>query len=298
MKNLPRIFTVTLMFFVLAFCKSSWAFKDDDWTHTFYERCGSKGGFANGSEVNWLKEGDTKFLRFTLAGGQKGNCSRDKKRRKNLERYPHWERSEITSGPDSRNKFLLRSGSHYKINLRVRFVEGFLSDKESILQLYSECPWKGRCSPLMMLKSFGHIKPGSLRTVVLKEKIWKEEKKSGNWNSKSILNDYRESQEGFLDNNKTYFSPTTHKGKWIKIIFIVSITPKKAILRSRVEANSRIYTVPEQTIDIPPGYPDPYIVLGLYRPGSDEIPNPTSTIDFDYIKISKMSDADFNKLNY
>ena len=101
----------------------------------------------------------------------------------------------------------------------------------------------------------------------------------------------------FRDNSSGYFSHTIHKGKWINIIFIVSITPKKAILRSRVEANSRIYTVPEQTIDIPPGYPDPYIVLGLYRPGSDEIPNPTSTIDFDYIKISKMSDADFNKLD-
>jgi len=29
-------------------------------------------------------------------------------------------------------------------------------------------------------------------------------------------------------------------------------------------------------------------VLGLYRPGSDLLPNPTSTIDFDYIKISEI----------
>ena len=289
---MSSILSVGFAFLLFAICKSSWAFKDVDWTHSFHERCGSKGGFANGSEVNWLKEGDTKFLRFTLAGGQKGNCSRDKKRRKNLERYPHWERSEIISGPDSRNKFLLRSGGHYKINLRVRFVEGFLSDKESILQLYSGCPWKGRCSPLMMLKSFGHNKPGSLRTVVLKEKIWKEAKKSGNWNSKSILNDYRESQDGFLDNNNTYFSPTTHKGKWINIIFVVSMTPKEAVLKSKIVADSVVWTSPEQTIDIPPGYPDPHVVLGLYRPGSDSLPNPTSTIDFDYIKISKMSDFD------
>ena len=305
MKNLPRIFTVTLMFFVLAFSESSWSFfKDDDWTHSFFERCRSKGGFADGSKVNWIKEGDTKFLRFTLAGRQKGNCSREKNRRKNHSSVPHWERSEISSGPDSRNKFVLRSGGRYKINLRVRFLEGFVSDQESILQLYGECPWKGRCSPLLMLKSiinkkhgvYANQAPSFLRAYVLYKK-GNTKKKQSNIRSASSLNDYRSKGYYFRDNSSGYFSHTIHKGKWINIIFIVSITPKKAILRSRVEANSRIYTVPEQTIDIPPGYPDPYIVLGLYRPGSDEIPNPTSTIDFDYIKISKMSDADFNKLN-
>lgn len=269
------------VFLFLSFCKSSWAFKDDDWTHTFFERC----KFAYQSKVNWIKEGDTKFLRFTLADGQKGNCSRDKKRRKNSKSIPHWERSEISSGPDSRNKFLLRSGGNYKINLRVRFVEGFLSDKESILQLYSECPWKGRCSPLLKLQSY---KTGSLRTVVLKEKIWKEEKKSGNWNSKSILNDYHQTSVGFKDKSNGYFSPTTHKGKWIDITFFISVTSKKATLKSRIVSDSDVWTTSKQTIDIPSGYPDPYIVLGLYRPGSDLLPNPTSTIDFDYIKISEI----------
>lgn len=294
MKKMSRILSFGFSFLILAFCKSSWAFKDDDWTHTFYERCGSKGGFASGSEVKWIKEGDTKFLRFTLAGGQKGNCSRDKKRRKNQRSIPHWERSEITSGPDSRNKFLLRSGGHYKINLRLRFFEGFVSNNESILQLYSECPWKGRCSPLLMLKSSGSYpldSPSFLRTHVLVHKGDKKKTRS-NVSSVSILNDYHESRLDFLDNFNTYFSPTTHIGKWVNIIFVVSITPKEAVLKSRIVSDSEVWTVPEQTIDIPQGYPDPYIVLGLYRPGSDLLPNPTSTIDFDYIKISKLSDFD------
>lgn len=272
------------VFLFLSFCKSSWAFKDDDWTHTFFERC----NFAYQSKVNWIKEGDTKFLRFTLADGQKGNCSRDKKRRKNSKSIPHWERSEISSGPDSKNKFLLRSGGHYKINLRVRFFEGFISNNESILQLYSECPWRGRCSPLLKLQSNGFYpfdSPSFLRTHVL---VQREDKKKNNFISASTLNNYYQTSVDFKDKSNGYFSPTTHKGKWIDITFFISITPKKAMLKSRIVSDSNVWTTSKQTIDIPSGYPDPYIVLGLYRPGSDLAPNPTSTIDFDYIKISEI----------
>ena len=179
MNKVFGILLVGLAFSVLAVNESSWAaknFKDDDWTHSFYERCSSRGGFANGSQVKWMKEGDTKFLRFTLADGQKGNCSRDKQRRKKGD-APYWERSEITSGTDTNSKFRLSSGGHYKINLRVRFVEGFSSDKESILQIYSECQWKGGCSPLLQLRSIGdYSNPGYLRTEVLQKRG--EKKKS------------------------------------------------------------------------------------------------------------------------
>ena len=294
MKKFSAILLVGLVFSVLAVSESSWAakiFKDDDWTHSFYERCSSKGGFANGSEVKWMKEGDTKFLRFTLAGGQKGNCSRDKHRRKNQSSFPYWERSEITSGSNTRNKFRLKSGSHYKINLRVRFVEGFASNQESILQIYSECTWKGRCSPLLQMRSMGNYPPGYLRTEVLMKKGWK--KKRGNWSSASTMNDYTQSRNPFTNDVNKRFSPITHKGKWINIIFVVSVTPKEVTLTSQVEAPAGVWTVPIQNIDIPPGMLDPHIEIGLYRPGSDTIPNPTSTIDFDYIKISKISEADY-----
>jgi len=278
-----------LVFSVLAVSESAWAaknFKDDDWTHSFYERCSSGGGFANGSEVKWMKEESTKFLRFTLADGQKGNCSRDKHRRKKGG-APHWERSEISSGTDTNSKFLLRSGGNYQINLRVRFVEGFSSDKESILQIYSECQWKGRCSPLLQLRSIGdYANPGYLRTEVL-QKRGEKKKKRGNWNSASALDDYFQSRT-YLTNDATAarFSPITHKGKWVNIIFHVSVTPKTVTLMSWLVAPAGVWTVPKQTIDRPSGMLDPHIEIGLYRPGSDTVPNPTSTIDFDYIKIS------------
>ena len=39
----------------------------------------------------------------------------------------------------------------------------------------------------------------------------------------------------------------------------------------------------------------PHVKFGIYRGGHEYAPNPTSTIDFDYIKISKISEANFNK---
>ena len=197
MNKVFGILLVGWVFSVLAVSENAWAatnFKDDDWTHSFYERCSSRGGFANGSEVKWMKEENTKFLRFTLADGQKGNCSRDKHRRKKGG-APHWERSEISSGTDTNSKFRLRSGGNYQIKLRVRFVEGFSSDKESILQIYSECQWKGRCSPLLQLRSIGsYPNPGYLRTEVLQKRPEKEEKKKGNWNSSATMEDYFQSR--------------------------------------------------------------------------------------------------------
>ncbi|MDB2532243.1 polysaccharide lyase, partial [Alphaproteobacteria bacterium] len=300
MNKVFGILLVGWVFSVLAVSETAWAaknFKDDDWTHSFYERCSSRGGFANGSQVKWMKEGDAKFLRFTLADGQKGNCSRDKHRRKKGG-APHWERSEISSGTDTNSKFRLRSGGNYQIKLRVRFVEGFSSDKESILQIYSECQWKGRCSPLLQLRSIGsYPNPGYLRTEVL-QKRGEKKKKRGNWNSASALDDYFQSRT-YLTNDATgeKFSPITHKGKWVDIIFHVQVTPKTVTLMSQLEAHAGVWRVPIQTIDRPPGMLDPHIEIGLYRPGSDTFPNPTSTIDFDYIKITKGDKINFSRSN-
>ena len=333
MNKFFEILLVGLVFSVLAVNESSWAaknFKDDDWTHSFFERCSSRGGFANGSQVEWTREGDTKFLRFTLADGQKGNCSCDKIRRSGA---PWWERSEITLGTGDRNITRLRTGGFYKIKLRVRFVQGFASDKESILQIYSKCQWKGGCSPLLQLRSIGNYpNPGYLRTEVLQkkpdkdEKKQKEKKKKGNWNSSATMEDYFQSRR-YLTNyapewrNKTgnvicftdddgklfakprkrgacrwRFSPLSHIGEWIDITLGVSVSPEEVTLLSQLESYAGIWTVPIQTINRPPSTLDPHIEIGLYRPGSVTVPNPTSTIDFDSISITTLSVRDFDSL--
>ena len=53
----------------------------------------------------------------------------------------------------------------------------------------------------------------------------------------------------------------------------------------QLEAPAGVWTVPIQTIDRPPSMLDPHIEIGLYRP------NPTSTIDFDYIKIETKKES-------
>jgi len=200
--------------------------------------------------------------------------------------------------------------------LRVRFVDGFASVRESIMQLYSECNWRGQCSPLLMLQSAGsYPHAGNLQIAALR-KISTDEKPAGNWITAAIMEDYKQDYTYFQNNQKswrdktrdlkcpisnsyfckTQFVPMAHKNKWIKLLFIVSVKVEKVFISAQVKSPDGIWTIPNlKKLDRPPATLDPHIELGIYRPGSTSNSNPTSVIDFDYIKIKKISQAEFEQ---
>jgi len=290
-----KVFGILLVGLVVPFLSGiniAWAeqrFKDNDWTHPSFERCADKGGFANGSEVSWQTEANKRFLRFSLKDGQKGNCSRDKISRS---RAPYWERSEVTIGPTKGSRFQMRSGKQYSIEINMRFVEGFSSDRESILQIYTKCPGGGRCTPPLMLRSDGYSPNPSRLTVYTAHKSSSARIKQS-WSLAAKMNDYKQQRTPFASNTDEVFAPNLHLGKWVKLNLVVKVQPKKIFVQGNISDGSKKWAVEFIGIDRVPGTEEPHLEVGIYRPGSYGMPNPTSTIDFDYIKISKISAADY-----
>lgn len=126
-------------------------YQDSDWNVSFYDNC----ALPEYSSTEWVEEDGERFLRFTLKNGQVGGCSNDNRERN---RGPWWERAEVkqTNG--------LERDRNYTLTFRVRFVEGFDTDRESFLQLHQSV--RGcRVGPLIIVKFNNGFLEGSFPLV-------------------------------------------------------------------------------------------------------------------------------------
>ncbi|MDE0330635.1 MAG: heparin lyase I family protein [Nitrospinae bacterium] len=135
----------------------STTYQDKDWNIAFYDNC----GLPESSSARWVTEGGETFLRFTLKNKQVGGCDSDGFQRHGA---PYWERAEIKQAST------LKKDTDYTLTFKVRFVKGFIYDREDFVQLHQSV--KGcRLGPPMMFKFTGGQLIGSTWRVPLKKKV-------------------------------------------------------------------------------------------------------------------------------
>lgn len=270
------IFIAVPMIFWSGVAISEQTFQDKDWSHKFYGDCG-----LPENSVNWVTDDTTKFLRFSLKDGQKGFCSSD---RQNRGGAPYWERAELISGTGPKSKFVLRPVNKYHIKLRVRFVEGFTGDRESIFQLKQKCGSKGYCPPMFMLRSTGYAPyPANLYVEALSD----PEGGKKSWNSRKA---YRVGATKITNEAGISFRPSNYYGEWLDFNLRLSVEPKASVLWTEIKTkNGDRYLNTAEAVAIGNASP-PFIKVGLYRAGSTGFPNDRSTVDYDIISITKLDD--------
>jgi len=235
-------------------------YKDEDWSHSFYNNC----GFPSKKNVKWHTENEIRFLRFTLKDKQVGTCSSDNKSRSSA---PYWERAEIKAGQKG-NLFAFNKKRTYQIKFKVRFVSGFTGDRETFLQVHNTskgCPSSSR--PPVMLK----FNNGLLEPVYARE--------DGSGHNRIIL--------------KNPIHISNFYSKWLEFTLEYGPSSKKGLAAITLSIDGKIIGGQDKVWQSPCGRP--HVKFGIYRGGHKYAPNPTSTIDFDYIKIFKISEANFNK---
>ena len=237
-------------------------FSDSDWTVPFHPSSTLPRGSAR-----WIKDGETRFLRFKLENGQKGNNSRDRMSRGNA---PYWERVELESGSGKDARYFLRTDGSYLIELRIRFVEGFTNDLESVFQFYNSCGAGIRCMPPFMLRSSAVDSYGNPYNKLQIEIL------SGDKQIPALL----------YNKDSGFFDPAQNLGKWVLVRFKVSVGSDRLIIKTELEtANEKWFTRVLTADRFNKGYSATFLKFGLYRPGNEDIPNKTSIIDVDYIKV-------------
>jgi len=232
-------------------------YKDKDWSHSFYANAGFPSNSKERGNVIWREEGSTRFLRFRLFNEQIGTSESDNMERS---RAPYWERAEVKAGIRN-NVFYFSKTKTYDVEFRVRFVEGFVDDRETFLQIHNyikSC--KSSNTPPVMVKFIeGKLVVEYALAFYKHQKIWLME-------------------ETNIEDNY---------GKWIK--FKLRISPSKA--------QKDYFNLVFFKNDVELGYQNmiwtakcgkPHIKFGIYRPGSKDISLQTSIIDYDYIKIKEI----------
>jgi len=288
MVRIVLTFALALMLSATAWAENwnSHQYKDTDWTHQFEVSCG-----LPKDTVQWLSEDDTKFLRFTLKNGQKGLCISDPLKRSGA---PYWERAELQSHP-----FYIKMNSTYEIKVRLRFLKGFNNDRETFFQIHNKCPKgkpipenpNGKCYPPLMFKVTNDPRTKRWFHIAYLSK-------DRGYNHINV--------EPWDDNAKS-FDPGNAFGQWVDMHLIVSREEQSGSLEISLKAGDRVWKNKITSFDIMPKS-DPYIKFGIYRPAQQDIdddklngyhlayppnpekylPNKTSIIDFDYIKINKI----------
>lgn len=227
-------------------------YKDEDWSHSFYNNC----GFPSKKNVKWHTENDIRFLRFTLEDKQIGTCSSDNKRRS---RAPYWERAEIKAGRKA-SLFAFDKKRAYQMKFKVRFVSGFTGARETFLQVHNYikgCPSSNR--PPVMLK----FNNGLLEPVYARE--------DGSGHNKIFL--------------KSPIHISSFYSKWVEFVLEYGPSSKKGLAKITLSIDNKIILRQDKVWQSPCG--QPHVKFGIYRGGNEYAPNPTSAIDFDYIKITK-----------
>ena len=234
-------------------------YKDNDWSHTFYNSC----GFPSNEVVKWKNEKNIRFLRFKLGNRQIGTCEGDSRARN---RAPYWERAEIKSGLSYKNVHYLSKSKAYEINFKVRFVEGFLGDRETFFQIHN---YINGCStsetPPVMLK----ITNGRLH-----------------------MDTAYKPNSHYSVSGKGYILVSDFYNTWLTFTlrYYPSLSSKK---HSRVQLLMEGKEIAKENKVWQSSCGRPHIKFGIYRPGNKYVPNQTSIIDFDYIKIEQIKYSDF-----
>jgi hypothetical protein len=226
-------------------------FKDTDWSHTFYASAGFPSNSEDRWNARWLEEGKTKFLRFRLFKGQIGTTKVDNKNRSGAS---FWERAEVTSGSGANNRFYFNKSKTYEITFRVRFVKGFVGDRETFFQIHQSNK-NCRVGPIIMMK----------------------------FSMESFQLAYH---GGNIDYENTP-NINQHYGKWVKFRLIYGPSEiRKGYAATELSMNGKILAKQDLVLQSPCG--QPYVKFGIYRAGYDNWPNKTSIIDYDYINIKEI----------
>lgn len=236
-------------------------YKDKDWSHSFYNNC----GFPSRKNVKWHTENDIRSLRFTLEDKQIGTCSSDNKRRSSA---PYWERAEIKAGQKG-NLSTFSKKRTYRIKFKVRFVSGFTGDRETFLQIHQYrkgCPSSGM-PPVMLKFNNGRLELAYAR-------------------------------DGF-DHNRIFPNSliliSSLYSKWVEFTLEYGPSSQKGLATITLSMDGKIIARQDKVWQSSCG--QPHVKFGIYRGGNEYAPNPTSIIDFDYIKITKGDKINFNHSN-
>ena len=251
MKKVNIIFLI-LIFAIISGCKTTgerifpgshgkFLYTDNDWNLDFYDNW----GMPKSSSVKWIKGTKNNFIRFQLENKDYGKCSTDKKPRHGA---PYWERAEL------KQKTILSRNKKYELSFNVRFVEGFLMNRETFFQMHS---YKSPCNagPPLMLKIS---------------------------NEKLIIATRRRNSSTHL----TYFTKISLLdliGKWntFRIIFDLSQKPTLSLnLNGKQIISNRTFGIKKCGA--------PHFKFGIYRPGNLRKKNLRSVVDFDKIILKKI----------
>lgn len=169
--------------------------------------------------------------------------------RKKRHGVPYWERAEL-----KQSKFLDKN-STYEIKFKVRFLEGFKGNRETFFQIHQ---YNKGCSvaPTLMLKF--HKRNLRLDALSLKPTY-----------RHYYYTDYDIDSQNLL--NKWHDLKIIYDGKKKKI----NVSFNKELIFDDVTFEND-------------GCGQPHIKFGIYRPGNKYIPNNTSRVDFDDIKVNKI----------
>ena len=219
---------------------------DKDWNISFYANC----ELPNNS-MQWMEEGENKFVRFQLIDKDYGGCRSD---RKAGTFAPYWERAEL------KQRSKLSKNKKYEVSFNVRFVQGFsqgankkrsliLQGWETFFQIHAWTSPTCYYAPIMLGISGGAVSLFALRTK----------------------------QRHVRHYSNTFV--TDLLGAWNDWTFVFDTSPEPKI--TVFLNDQRIFS------NIPffiPSCGIPHFKFGIYRPGN-ESGNPHSIVDFDKINL-------------
>ena len=188
-----------------------------------------------------------KVLRFRLEAGNIGGSPTDNQVRSNAS---FWERAELRSG-------YLSNDRNFNISFRIRFLKGFVNDRETFFQIHNH---DSRCGgwppPSFMLKwsSDGKLTAASLRL-----------------DSDNLLKTRQ-----FTPEVKNFY------GQWININLRVRRFDQK---RNVWELRSPQLGTYRGKYFLPPCR-NPFLKFGIYRPGYRGVPNETSESELADVLLS------------
>ena len=216
--------------------------QDDDWNTSFTSNC----PLPHGDSIQWVSQSEKRFMRFTLADGDKGGCVNDRTAR---HRAPYWERAEL------KQVGTLRKNKIYTIDAKLRFVEGFSGERESFFQIHAYNKGCKQAYPPIMIK----FDSTHTNTAVL---------------TLNALNKYKghNSYRSGMRIGETI-------GKWMGMKIILNTTHNSSISVSiddeKVFSDVPFWVEPCGIL---------HVKFGAYRPGNMS-GNVTSVVDFDTIRI-------------
>lgn len=135
-------------------------YRDKDWNVGFYDNC----GLPESSSARWVTEGKETFLRFTLKNKQVGGCRTDGMQRHGA---PYWERAEIKQTTS------LKKDTDYTLTFRVRFVKGFIYEREDFFQMHQSVKGCRVGPPLMVKVQYGFFRGGHHKAIEINKIIGK-----------------------------------------------------------------------------------------------------------------------------